>query len=72
MSVQLHTHQIRPRFTRLLAAMVTAGGIATAVFTTGMVAQMISQASRSVGVSMRRLTSVAKKPRISAIQSRQK
>ncbi len=39
---------------------------------TGIVAQMISQASRSVGVSIRRLPRVAKKPLMIATQSRQK
>jgi hypothetical protein len=40
MSVQLHTHHIRSRFTRLLAAMLSAGGIATAALTTGIATQM--------------------------------
>ena len=39
---------------------------------TGIVATMISQASRSVGVSIRRLPSVTKKALISSIQVRQK
>ena len=39
---------------------------------TGIVAVMISHASRSVGVSIARLASVAKNARMIAIQSRQK
>ena len=39
---------------------------------TGIVATTISQARRSVGVSMRRLPTVAKKALMRAIQSRQK
>jgi hypothetical protein len=40
MSVQLHTYHIRPRSTRLLAAMLSAGGIGTAALTTGIGTQM--------------------------------
>jgi hypothetical protein len=35
MSAQLHTHHSRPRFTPMVAAMLTAGGIATAALTIG-------------------------------------
>ena len=38
----------------------------------GMLAAMISQASRSVEVSIRRVASVRKKARMMSIQSRQK
>ncbi|MGH2896410.1 MAG: hypothetical protein ACRDPM_24510 [Solirubrobacteraceae bacterium] len=63
MSVQLHTHHIRPRFTGLLAATVTAGGIATAALTIGIGSQMptVAQAAsiRTLSLSQRVLPSAA-------------
>ena len=63
MSAHLHPHHIRPRFTRLLAATVAAGGIATAALATGIAAQMptVAQAAsvRTLTLSQRVLPASA-------------
>jgi hypothetical protein len=63
MSAHLHPHHIRPRFTRVLAATVAAGGIATAALTTGIAAQMptVAQAAsvRTLTLSQRVLPASA-------------
>lgn len=63
MSAQLHTHPVRPRFTRLLVTALTAGAIATAALATGIGSQIPTAAQaarvRTLPLSQRVLPAAA-------------